>query len=81
MVPIPIFEINDLRSMKQMKFDKGDKKQVSFYYSRKEYQRFVEKFPNLTTMFLSNCLNLALTKRGFANSVIFNDFTYLEDNK
>lgn len=60
---------------KQLRFDSDDKKQVNFYYSRREYKKFAERYPNLTTMFLSRCLDLAINKQGFVESVLFNTFT------
>lgn len=67
--------------MKQIRFSSGDKKQVSFYFSRKKYNEFKEKYPNLTTFFLTKCLDLALEKKGFVSSVLLKDFTKLEEIK
>lgn len=59
---------------KQLRFDSNDKKQVNFYYSRREYKKFAEKYPNLTTMFLSRCLDKAVNTQGFVESVLFDTF-------
>lgn len=59
---------------KQLRFDSNDRKQVNFYYSRKEYKKFSDKYPNLTSMFLSRCLDLAINNKGFVESVLFNTF-------
>lgn len=67
--------------MKQIRFASGDKKQVSFYFSRKKYNEFKEKFPNLTTFFLTKCLECALEKQGFVSSVLLKDFSSLEVEK
>lgn len=66
---------------KQLRFDSNDKKQVNFYYSRREYKKFADKYPNLTTMFLSRCLTLAINKKGFVESVIFDDLSKMEVEK
>lgn len=61
--------------MKQLRFEENDKKQVSFYWSKKQYNRFKERYPNMTTFFLTKCMELALTKENFVSSVLLNDFS------
>lgn len=56
--------------MKQVKFKKGDRKQVNFYYSKSEYKKFVERFPNMTSWYLSSCLRRATYETNFLNSVL-----------
>lgn len=56
--------------MKQSRFDVGDRKQVNFYYSNKKYKKFVERFPNLTSLFLSKCLERATEERYFLECVM-----------
>ena len=59
--------------MKQLKFDKDDKKQISFYWSKKQYKRFTDKFPNLTTFFLTKVMERAVNEAGFFESVVLGD--------
>lgn len=59
--------------MKQLKFEKNDRKQISFYWSAKEYKRFVERFPNLTTFFLTKVMERAVNEAGFFESVVLGD--------
>lgn len=58
---------------KQLKFSPNDKKQVSFYWSKSQYKRFQEKYPNLTTLFLTRCLQRAVNESNFVESVIFGE--------
>lgn len=59
--------------MKQLRFKDGDKKQVSFYWSKESYKRFQTKYPNLTTLFLSRCMQRAINEDKFVESVIFGE--------
>lgn len=58
---------------KQLRFKDGDRKQVSFYWSKSQYKLFQEKYPNLTTLFLTRCLQRAVNESGFVDSVIFGE--------
>ena len=58
---------------KQLRFKDGDRKQVSFYWSKTQYKRFQEKYPNLTTLFLTRCLQRAVNESNFVESVIFGE--------
>lgn len=58
---------------KQLRFKNGDKKQISFYWSKSQYKSFQEKYPNLTTLFLTRCLQRAVNEPGFVDAVIFGD--------
>lgn len=58
---------------KQFRFKDGDRKQISFYWSKFQYKRFQEKYPNLTTLFLTRCLQRAVNEPGFVDAVIFGE--------
>ena len=58
---------------KQLRFKDGDRKQISFYWSKSQYKRFQEKYPNLTTLFLTRCLQRAVNEPGFVDAVIFGE--------
>lgn len=55
---------------KQLRFAVGDKQQVNFYFSKKKYLVFKSKYPNLTSWFLSHCLERAITEKNFVNDVL-----------
>ena len=57
---------------KQLKFSKNDRKQVNFYFSKKQYEKFVERFPNMTSWFLSHCLQRAINESDFVSKVLTN---------
>ena len=57
---------------KQLRFPKNDRKQVNFYFSKKDYARFVELYPNMTSWFLSHCLKRAITESNFVSNVLTN---------
>lgn len=58
---------------RQLKFKDGDKKQVSFYFSKEEYKKFCERFPNMTSWFLSRCLKRAIDEKKFFEFVLTSD--------
>lgn len=60
---------------KQSSFKSGDKKQISFYWSKSEYERFKVKYPNLTTLFLTRCMERAVNDSKFFDSVFFSSFS------
>lgn len=73
---VSCFILNNLmrcKMSKQLRFKDGDRKQISFYWSKSEYKRFQEKYPNLTTLFLTRCLQRAVNESGFVDSVIFGE--------
>lgn len=58
---------------KHLPFDIGDKKQVNFYFSKKKYELFVSRYPNMTSWFLSHCLERAIKDKDFVNNVLLNN--------
>lgn len=57
---------------KHLRFSSGDRKQVNFYFSKKEYLKFVERYPNMTSWFLSHCLTRAINESDFVSKVLTN---------
>lgn len=55
---------------KNLQFESGDKKQVSFYFSKKKYEQFLERYPNLTSFFLCRVLDRAINESDFVENVI-----------
>lgn len=70
---IEFFSLERCGMPKQLRFKDGDKKQISFYWSKNQYKLFQEKYPNLTTLFLTRCLQRAVNESGFVDSVIFGE--------
>lgn len=56
---------------KQSTFKSGDKKQISFYWSKEKYNSFKVRYPNLTTLFLTRCMERAINDSKFFDSVFF----------
>lgn len=56
---------------KQSSFKSDDKKQISFYWSKSKYESFKVKYPNLTTLFLTRCMERAVNDPKFFDSVFF----------
>ena len=56
---------------KQSSFKSDDKKQISFYWSKSKYESFRVKYPNLTTLFLTRCMERAVNDSKFFDSVFF----------
>ena len=66
--------------MKQSRFAVGDRKQVNFYYSKSDYKKFVERFPNLTSLFLSKCLERATKEKYFFECVMCDSMFELKED-
>lgn len=56
---------------KHLSFKPGDKKQISFYWSRASYDIFRERYPNMTSYFLQRCMQRALNEKDFVENVMF----------
>lgn len=56
---------------KQSNFKSGDKKQISFYWSKSKYERFKDRYPNLTSLFLTRCMERAINEPKFFDFVFF----------
>lgn len=64
---------------KQLIFNQNDKGQVHFYFSKKKMNEFKQKYPNLTSLYLTKCLELALESKKFFDNVLcknFDDLSY-----
>ena len=64
---------------KQLIFDQNDKAQVHFYFSKKKLVDFNKRYPNLKTLYLTKCLDLALESKKFFDNVLcknFDDLSY-----
>lgn len=51
---------------------KKEKKQVTFYCSKSDFELFQERYPNCCTLYLSRCVKAALVDQDFFASVFFN---------
>lgn len=60
---------------KQSSFKSDDKKQISFYWSKSKYESFKSRYPNLTTLFLTRCMERAVSDSKFFDSVFFSSFS------
>lgn len=58
------------------KFADGDKKQVTFYISKKVYDQFCRKYPNMATTFYNKAVRYAIKDVDFFKDVIFSDCEY-----
>lgn len=56
---------------KQPSFKSDEKKQISFYWSKSKYESFKVRYPNLTTLFLTRCMERAINDSKFFDSVFF----------
>lgn len=50
-----------------------NKKQVTFYMDLDTFNRFKEKYPNVTTFFLTRCIVKALNDVSFFEKIFFSE--------